>query len=71
MMLDNYARNKKKEDGNLERNELCTLEMGWVPSLMNFIDLLLHNGYGAIIEPIFGENNKVINDKVLVTILDK
>ena len=71
MMSDNYARNKKMEDGNLLGNELCTLEMEWLPSLPNFINLLLHNGYGAIIEPIFGENSKVINNKVLVTILDK
>ena len=71
MMSDNYARNKRMEDGNLGRNELCTLEMEWLPSLANFINLLLHNGYGAIIEPIFDENGKVINDKVLVTIIDK
>ena len=71
MMLDNYARNKKMEDGNLGRNELCTLEMEWLTSLPDFINLLLHNGYGTIIEPIFGENSKVINNKVLVTILDK
>ena len=55
----------------LKRNELCTLEMEGLPSLPDFINLLLHNGYGTIIEPIFDENNKVINDKVLVTILDK
>ena len=71
MMSDNYARNKKMEDGNLGRNELCTLEMEWLPSLPNFINLLLHNGYGAIIEPIFDESGKVDNKKLLVTILDK
>ena len=71
MMSDNYARNKKMEDGNLRRNELCTLEMEWLPSLPNFINLLLHNGYGAIIEPVFDENGKVYNKKLLVTILDK
>ena len=71
MMSDNYAQNKKMEDGNLGHNELCTLEMEWLPSLPNFINLLLHNGYGAIIEPIFDENGKVDNKKLLVTILDK
>ena len=71
MMSDNYARSKKMEDGNLKRNELCTLEMEWLPSLPNFINLLLHNGYGAIIEPIFDANGKVDNKKLLVTILDK
>lgn len=71
MMSDNYARNKKMEDGNLIHNELCTLEMEWLPSVPNFISLLLHNGYGAIIEPIFDENGKVDNNKLLVTILDK
>ena len=59
----------KMEDGNLCHNELCTLEMEWLPSLPNFINLLLHNGYGAIIEPVFDANNKVVNDKVLVTII--
>ena len=71
MMLDNYARNKRMEDGNLGRNELCTLEMEWLPSLPNFINLLLHNGYGTIIEPIFDENNKIDNKRLLVTIIDK
>lgn len=71
MMSDNYARNKKMEDGNLVHNELCTLEMEWLPSLPNFINLLLHNGYGTIIEPIFDESGKVDNKKLLVTILDK
>ena len=71
MMSDNYARNKKMEDGNLGHNELCTLEMEWLPSLPNFINLLLHNGYGAIIEPIFNEKGNVDNKKLLVTILDK
>lgn len=71
MILENYVRNKKKEDGNLGHNELCTLEMEWLPSLPNFINLLLHNGYGVIIEPIFGGDNKVNNKKLLVTILDK
>lgn len=71
MMSDNYARNKKMEDGNLVYNELCTLEMEWLPSMPNFINLLLHNGYGATIEPIFDENGKVDNKKLLVTILDK
>ena len=71
MMSDNYAPNKKMEDGNLLGNELCTLEMEWLPSLPNFINLLLHNGYGAIIDPIFDENGKVDNKKLLVTILDK
>lgn len=27
MILDSYAQNKKMEDGNLDRNELCTLKM--------------------------------------------
>lgn len=71
MMLDNYARNKKMEDGNLLNNELCTLEMEGLPSLTDFINLLLYNGYGAIIEPIFDENGNVDNKKLLVTILDK
>lgn len=71
MISDNYAQNKKKEDGNLGHNELCTLEMEWLPSLPNFINLLLHNGYGTIIEPVFDENSKVDNKKLLVTILDK
>lgn len=71
MTLDNYARNKRMEDGNLERNELCTLEMEWLPSLPNSISLLLYNGYGVTIEPIFDENGKVDNKKLLVTILDK
>lgn len=71
MMSDNYVLNKKMEDGNLGRNELCTLEMEWLPSLPNFINLLLHNGYGAIIEPVFNENGKVDNKKLLVTIIDK
>ena len=70
-MSDNYAQNKKMEDGNLLGNELCTLEMEWLPSLPNFINLLLHNGYGAIIDPIFDENGNVNNKKLLVTILDK
>lgn len=73
MMSENYARNKKMEDGNLVHNELCTLEMEWLPSLyatLDFINLFLHNGYGAIIEPIFDENGKV-DSKLLVTILDK
>ena len=55
----------------LTHNELCTLEMEWLPSLPNFINLLLHNGYGAIIEPILDANGKVDNKKLLVTILDK
>lgn len=59
------------EDGNLLGNELCTLEMEWLPSLPNFINLLLHNGYGAIIEPVFAENGKVDKKKLLVTLLDK
>ena len=71
MMSDNYARNKRMEDGNLVHNELCTLEMEWLPSLPNFINLLLHNGYGAIIEPIFDKNDKVDNKNLLVTIIDK
>ena len=71
MMSDNYAQNKKMEDGNLGHSELCTLEMEWLPSLSNFINLLLHNGYGAIIESVFDENGKVDNKKLLVTILDK
>ena len=71
MMSDNYVQNKKMEDGNLLGNELCTLEIEWLPSLPNFINLLLHNGYGAIIEPVFDENGKVDNKKLLVTILDK
>lgn len=71
MISDNYARSKKMEDGNLGRNELYTLEMEWLPSMPNFINLLLHNGYGAIIEPVFDENGKVDNKKLLVTILDK
>lgn len=71
MISDNYVQNKKMEDGNLLGNELCTLEMEWLPSLPNFINLLLHNGYGAIIDPIFDENGKVDNKKLLVTILDK
>ena len=70
-MSDNYAQNKKMEDGNLLGNELCILEMEWLPSLPNFINLLLHNGYGTIIDPIFDENGKVDNKKLLVTILDK
>ena len=69
MMLDNYARNKKMEDGNLGHNELCTLEMEWLPP--NFMNLLLHNGYGLIIEPILDANNKVDDKRLLVTILDK
>ena len=71
MMLDNYAQNKKKEDGNLDRNELCTLDMEWSSSLHNFINLLLLNGYGVTTEPIFDENNKVDIKKLLITILDK
>ena len=71
MMSDNYARNKKMEDGDLDRNELCTLEMEWLTSLSNFINLLLHNGYGAIIEPVFDKNGNVDNKKLLVTILDR
>lgn len=71
MMSDNYAQNKKMEDGNLLHNELCTLEMEWLPSLSNFINLLLHNGYGAIIEPVFDESSNVNNKKLLVTIIDK
>ena len=55
----------------MRHNELCTLEMEWLPSLPNFINLLLHNGYGAIIEPVFDENGNVNNKKLLVTILDK
>ena len=55
----------------LTHNELCTLEMEWLPSLPNFVNLLLHNGYGTIIEPILDANNKVENKKLLVTILDK
>ena len=71
MMLDNYARNKRMEDGNLGRNELCTLEMEWLPSLPNFINLLLHNGYGVTIMPVFDVNEKVDNKRLLVTIIDK
>ena len=59
------------EDGDLVHNELCTLEMEWLPSLPNFINLLLHNGYGAIIEPILDANNKIDNKRLLVTIIDK
>lgn len=71
MMLDNYARNKRMEDGNLGHNELCTLEIEWSSSLRNFINLLLLNGYGVTIEPIFDENGKVDIKKLLVTILDR
>ena len=71
MMLENYVQKQMMEDGNLGHNELCTLEMEWLPNLPNFINLLLHNGYGAIIEPVFDENGKVDNKKLLVTILDK
>ena len=71
MMLENYVRKQMMEGGNLNYNELCTLEMEWLPSMPNFINLLLHNGYGATIEPIFDENGKVDNKKLLVTILDK
>lgn len=53
----------------LIHNELCTLEMEWLPP--NFINLLLHNGYGLIIEPILDANNKVDDKRLLVTILDK
>lgn len=71
MMSDNYARNKRMEDGNLGRNELCTLEMEWSPSLANFINLLLHNGYGVTIMPVFDVNNKVDNKRLLITIIDR
>ena len=71
MMSDNYARNKRMEDGNLGRNELCTLEMEWLPSLANFINLLLHNGYGVTIMPVFDVNDKVDNKRLLITIIDK
>ena len=71
MMSDNYARNKKMEDGNLLNNELCTLDMEWSSSLHNFINLLLLNGYGVTAEPIFDENGKVDIKKLLVTIIDK
>lgn len=59
------------EDGNLGHNELCTLEMEWLPSLSNFINLLLHNGYGVTIMPVFDVNEKVDNKRLLVTIIDK
>lgn len=71
MMSDNYAQNKKMEDGDLVHNELCTLEMAWSPSLSNLINMFVYNGYGAIIEPIFDKNGKIDNKKLLVTILDK
>lgn len=59
------------EDGNLLNNELCTLDIEWSPSLHNFINLLLLNGYGVTVEPIFDENSKVDIKKLLVTIIDK
>lgn len=59
------------EDGNLLNNELCTLDMEWSSSLHNFINLLLLNGYGVTVEPIFDENGKVDIKKLLVTIIDK
>lgn len=59
------------EDGNLGRNELCTLEMEWLPSLPNFINLLLHNGYGVTVMPVFDVNDKVDNKRLLITIIDK
>lgn len=59
------------EDGNLLNNELCTLDIGWSSSLHNFINLLLLNGYGVTVEPIFDENGKVDIKKLLVTIIDK
>lgn len=71
MMSDNYAQNKKMEDGNLLNNELCTLDMEWSSSLHNFINLLLLNGYGVTAEPIFDENGKVDIKRLLVTIIDK
>ena len=71
MMSDNYAQNKKMEDGNLGHNELCTLDIKWSSSLHNFINLLLLNGYGVTVEPIFDENGNVDIKKLLVTIIDK
>lgn len=71
MILENYAQKQMMEDGNLNYNELCTLEMEWLPSLPNFVNLLLHNGYGTIIEPIFKEDGKIDNNKLLLTIMDK
>lgn len=59
------------EDGNLLNNELCTLDMEWSSSLHNFINLLLLNGYGVTVEPIFDENGNVDIKKLLVTIINK
>lgn len=69
MMSDNYARNKKMEDGDLDRNELCTLEIEWSPSVSDFINILLHNEYGVKIEPIFDAEGKLIYRHLLVTIM--
>lgn len=69
MMSGNYARNKKTEDGNLDRNELCTLEIEWAPSVSDFINILLHNEYGVKIEPIFDAEGKLIYHRLLVTII--
>ena len=59
------------EVGNLLNNELCTLDIKWSSSLHNFINLLLLNGYGVTVEPIFDENGNVDIKKLLVTIIDK
>ena len=64
-MLDNYAQNKKTEDGNLDRNELCTLKMEPLTKIIElntdscFCDMLcddvihglLANGYVLNITP--------------------
>lgn len=64
----NCAQNKKMEDGNLDRNELCTLEIEWLPSVSDFINILLHNEYGVKIEPIFDAEGKLMHSHLLVTI---
>ncbi len=59
------------EDGDLDRNELCTLEIEWLPSVSDFINILLHNEYGVKIEPTFDAEGKLIYNHLLVTILDR
>ena len=51
-------------------NILCTLELEWLPSLGDFAQSLLCNGYGVLFEPIFDLEGELIKDTLLVTIYE-
>lgn len=54
-----------------DMNLLCTLEIEWNNGLFHDINMLIKNGYGVLVEPIWESDGKMNKDKVYFTLVDK